>query len=225
MPRRQRGSADLFVFRDSPHGPPTANRQPPTANRQPPPTANRQPLKSRRSGNFFVWAKFCSPAPPAQDSLVLPLVSTIPRVADRPRVFPVASTHRNAGAAWLSLASTSAHRRRTALTLRCPDPRHPSAAVLWAPKALLRYALPCHSPPLGSGWRLRRRPRPVRDGPASPEGGGGASPPLGPGLWEKMKFPKGNIDLGCFWYTLLCALQRPPPPLQGAQPIAQPLSP
>ena len=32
------------ALKDSPRGPPTANRQPPTdANRQPPPTANRQP--------------------------------------------------------------------------------------------------------------------------------------------------------------------------------------
>ena len=44
------GTQIFFLLRralkDSPQGPPTANRhQPPTANRQPPPTANRQPVK------------------------------------------------------------------------------------------------------------------------------------------------------------------------------------
>ena len=37
----------VFV-KDSPQGPPTANRQPPTANRQPP-TANRQPPPTTNS--------------------------------------------------------------------------------------------------------------------------------------------------------------------------------
>ena len=42
---------DFFFGKDSPQGPPTANRQPPTAaNRQPPPTANRRqpPTANRR---------------------------------------------------------------------------------------------------------------------------------------------------------------------------------
>ena len=108
-----------------------------------------------------------------------------------------------------------------------PHPAQPQHTNHWAPRTRKRHRQE-HRP-----QRPTERSDPTQhakgragDCPGPPvkkqqpdglsHGGSNTPPPLGPGFHRRKQctFTKGNIDLGCFWYTTfwLFGFQTPPPP-------------